>query len=69
MNEERRLTSDQMPPENLVHIGLYELDRDMLTSPDGKTIQVKLSAVCKLLANPPPMLRPTLKHVAENLEE
>lgn len=48
------------PPPNLVHIALFGLDRGLLTSPDGKRIEVSLDAVCKLLANPPPMLaRPT----------
>lgn len=44
------------PPPNLVHIALAELDPKMLTSPDGKRLQVSLEAICKLLANPPPML-------------
>lgn len=47
------------PPPNLVHIALAELDRNMLTSPDGKNIQVSLDAICRLIAKPPPMLRAT----------
>lgn len=51
----------EKPPVNLVHIALAELDPEMLTSPDGKCVQVKLSAVCDLIANPPPMLSPWVK--------
>lgn len=44
-------------PPNLVLIALWQLDPTLLTSADGNLIQVNLDAVCKLLENPPPMLR------------
>ena len=46
----------EWPLRNLVHAALYELDPTLLTSPDGKTVEVKLDAICALLSNPPPML-------------
>lgn len=39
-----------LPPKNLVHIALAQLDPKMLTSPDGKRVEVSLDAVCRLLA-------------------
>jgi hypothetical protein len=29
----------------------------MLTSPDGKRVEISLDAICRLLADPPSMLR------------
>lgn len=56
----RVLTMDEWPPPNLVHVVLAQLDPALLTSPDGKRIQVSLDAICKLLREPPIMLmRPT----------
>lgn len=48
-------------PENLVHLALAHLDSNMLTSPDGKNIQVSLSAVAKLLADPSLMVAGYMK--------
>jgi hypothetical protein len=53
---------DKGPPRNLVHIALSELDPDMLTSPDGKNIQVSLDAICELIRNPPRMLQQPNAH-------
>lgn len=47
---------DKWPPTNLVHIALAELDPDMLTSQDGKQVQVSLEAIRQLLADPPLIL-------------
>lgn len=44
------------PPPNWVHIALAELDPGLLTSPDGKRIEVSIEAICKLLGSPPHML-------------
>lgn len=54
------MTEHKVPP-NLVHIALAHLDPKMLTSLDGKNVQVSLEAICKLLENPPPMLRATVR--------
>lgn len=43
-------------PINLVHCALAEHDRTMLTSPDGKRVEVNLSAIAALVNRPPPML-------------
>jgi hypothetical protein len=59
-------TAMDWPPRNLVHIALADLDRNMLTSPDGKNIQVSLDAICKLMANPPLMLR---RPIEQNVTE
>jgi hypothetical protein len=45
-----------MPPTNLVHVSLAHLDPMMLTSPDGKRVDVSLEAVAHLIENPPPMV-------------
>jgi hypothetical protein len=39
-------------PINLIHIKLANLDPQMLTSPDGKRVQVSLEAIQKLLDRP-----------------
>lgn len=44
------------PPINLVHAALFERDPTILTSPDGKRVEVSLEAIRSLLANPHPML-------------
>lgn len=49
--------STTFTPRNLVHIALATNDPTMLTSPDGKRVEVDLDAIVKLLENPPPMLR------------
>jgi hypothetical protein len=53
----------KLPPKNLVHAALAELDPAMLTSPDGKNVQISLDAICKLIANPPPMVRAALEQL------
>jgi hypothetical protein len=45
------------PPPNLVHVALAELDPTVLISPDMKRVEVNLDAICRLIANPPPMIR------------
>lgn len=46
------------PSNNLVHAALAMYDASMLTSPDGKRVQVTIEAIASLLRNPPPMLQP-----------
>lgn len=47
---------DKIPP-NLIIAALAELDRRMLINPAGDQIQISVTAICDLIANPPPMLR------------
>ena len=54
LKEDFKLT--EWSPENLVHIALAKLDPKILTSPDGKRVDISLQAICKILADPPPML-------------
>ena len=51
----------ELPPENLVHAALAELDPKIQISMDIKRVAVSLEAVCKLLADPSPMIeRPAI---------
>ena len=43
------MAKEQVTPINLIHIKLWHYDKTMLTSPDGKRVEVDLEAIRKLL--------------------
>ncbi len=59
---------DDWPSENLVVAALAELDSRMLILEDafGMSLQIRVAAIRKLLANPPPMLSRPAKTATSN---